>query len=52
VSSPIAETPMPHARIKSGAALFALNHSDVPNSCAIAIVATGYNRETACEVEG
>jgi len=35
---------MPQARIRSGAALLALNQSDVPNNCAIAIVATGLER--------
>jgi hypothetical protein len=50
VRSPIPEMPMPHARIRSGAALFALNQSDVPNSCAIAIVATGCDRTSDIEV--
>ena len=35
----------PHARLKSSAALFALNHRDVPNNCASAIVATGLARQ-------
>src|SRR5690348_8235111 len=51
VSSPIPETLIPHARIKSGAALFALNHKDVPNSCATAMVATGKERDTGIEAE-
>ena len=42
---------MPHALIKSGAALFALNQSDVPNSCAIAMVATGFDRRIGIETE-
>src|SRR5271169_4315513 len=46
VRRPIPETPIPHARIRSGAALFALNQSEVPNSWAIAIVATGCDRGT------
>ena len=49
--SPIPETPIPHALIKSGAALFALNQSDVPNSCVTAIVATEFNRWTGTETE-
>src|SRR5271169_4315499 len=44
VRSPIPDTPIFHALIRSGAAPLALNHSDVPNSCAIAIVATGLDR--------
>src|SRR5215471_12778770 len=44
VSKPIPEMLMPQARMRSGAALLALNHSDVPNNCAIAITATGLDR--------
>ena len=44
VRIPMSAGPMPHALRKSSAALFALNHSDVPNNCAIAIVATGATR--------
>jgi hypothetical protein len=31
---------IPQARMRSGAALLALNQSDVPNNCAIAMLAT------------
>src|SRR5215472_3077756 len=41
VSEPISEMLIPHARMRSGAALLALNQSDVPNNSATAIVATG-----------
>src|SRR5215467_11228275 len=44
VSKPIPETLIPQARMRSGAALLALNQSDVPNNCAIAMVATGLER--------
>ena len=51
VRKPIPEMPIPHARMRSGAALLALNQSDVPNSCAIAIVATGLERTTSTNLE-
>ena len=51
VSSPISEILSPHARLKSSAALFALNHSDVPNNCASAIVATGVARQIGTDSE-
>jgi hypothetical protein len=44
VSRPIPEMLIPQARVRSGAALLALNQSDVPNNCAIAIVVTGLER--------
>src|SRR5579859_1913958 len=50
VRKPMPETPMLHALIRSGAALFALNQSDVPNNCAIAIVATGCDRGNGAEL--
>ncbi|MCA7882405.1 hypothetical protein LGM58_04305 [Burkholderia contaminans] len=41
VSQPMSAALACQSRIRSGAVLFALNHSAVPNSCAIAIAATG-----------
>ena len=41
----------PQARLKSSAALFALNHRDVPNNCASAIVATGLARQIGTDDE-
>ena len=41
VSVPMSAGVMPHIRIKSSAALFAENHSEVPNSWARTMIGTG-----------
>ncbi|MCY1306504.1 hypothetical protein D9M70_563680 [compost metagenome] len=41
VSHPMSDAVMFHEMARSGAALFALNHSDVPSNCATAITADG-----------
>ena len=44
VSWPICAAPMPHARIRSSAALLAENQSEVPNNWAMTMTGTVWGR--------
>ena len=44
VSQPMSPVDSPHSRLRSSAALFALNHSEVPHNCASTTHSTGWRR--------